>query len=126
MARQSEPAVREGAGREGPSELWVAGPSAREPRRVCGLVKSGSAACHGSAGRGRPKPLLQIAEWLGPLFQVLGEGFVYLEHCHPVLPEHGLELLVRHDLALVLRVLELVRLDVVPNLAHHLSTGQRL
>src|SRR3954471_22863025 len=68
MARQSEPAVREGAGRQGPSELRVAGPSAREPRRACGLVKSGSAACHGSAGRGRPKPLLQSAERLGSFY----------------------------------------------------------
>src|SRR5215204_6303630 len=68
MARQSEPAVREGAGREGPSELWVAGASARELLRACGLVKNGSAACHGSAGRGRPKALLQIAERLGSFY----------------------------------------------------------
>src|SRR3954451_9533701 len=118
MARQSEPAVREGAGREGPSELWVAGPSAREPRRACGLVKSGSAACHGSAGRGRPKPLLQSAERLRLLLrQVLGEVLFHLEHGDTLLAEHGLDLFVRHDLALVLRILELVRLYVVPNLA---------
>src|SRR3954449_2955396 len=98
MARQSEPAVREGAGRQGPSELWVAGPSASKRLRACGLEKSGSAACHGSAGRGRPKPLLQIAERLGSLFQVLGEVLVHLEHGHAVLAEHGLELLISHDL----------------------------
>src|SRR4051812_49837096 len=109
MARQSEPAVREGAGRQGPSELWVAGPSAREPGRVCGLEKSGSAACHGSAGRGRPKPLLQSAERLRLfLRQVLGEVLVHLEHGDALLAEHGLELLVRHDLALVGWVLEVV------------------
>src|SRR4051812_40022931 len=121
MARQSEPAVREGAGRQGPSELWVAGPSAREPRRACGLEKSGSAACHGSAGRGQIKaaaPKCRAARLL--LRQVLGEVFVHLEHADAVLAEHGLELLVGPDLALVGWVLELVRLDVVPNLAHHL------
>src|SRR5215213_5717204 len=68
MIRQSEPAVREGAGREGPSELWVAGASARELLWACGLVKNGSAACHGSAGRGRPKPLLQSAERRGSFY----------------------------------------------------------
>src|SRR3954471_2922468 len=60
------------------------------------------------------------------LLQVLGEVFVHLEHGDAVLAEHGLELLIGHDLALVLRVLELVRLDVVPNLADHLGTGQRI
>src|SRR3954449_4963488 len=98
MARQSEPAAREGAGREGPSEPWGAGPSARGLLQACELVKSGSAACHGSAGRGRPKPLLQVAERLGSLFQVLGEVLVHLEHGHAVLAEHGLELLISHDL----------------------------
>ena len=43
----------------------------------------------------------------GPLCQVLGEVLVHFEHGHTVLAEHGLELLVGHDLALVLRVLEL-------------------
>src|SRR5215204_4814795 len=116
MARQSEPAVREGAGREGPPEPWVAGASVRELLRACGLEKSGSAACHMSAGRDRPKALLQIVERLGALLQVLGEVLVHLEHGHPVLAEYGLELLVGHDLALVLRVLQLVFLNVVPDL----------
>src|SRR3954469_689554 len=62
----------------------------------------------------------------GPLCEVLSEVLVHLEHGHAVFTEHGLELLVSLDLALVLRVLEVVLLDVVPNLAHHLSAGQRL
>src|SRR4051795_10777956 len=150
MARQSEPAVREGAGREGPSELWVAGPSAREPRRACGLEKSGSAACHGSAGRGRSKPLLQSAERLGSFYVRCWARCLFISNMltrslpntawsfssalisrllagsWKLLAEHGLELLVGPDLALVGWVLELVRLDVVPHLAHHLGPGKRL
>jgi hypothetical protein len=58
--------------------------------------------------------------------EVLREVLVHLEHAHLVLAsEHRLKLLVRHDLALILRVLELVRLDLVPNLAHHLGAWQR-
>jgi len=50
---------------------------------------------------------------------------VHLEHADLVLAtEHHLELLIRHDLALVLRVLELVLLDVLSNLAHHLWRWQ--
>jgi hypothetical protein len=46
---------------------------------------------------------------------VLGEVLVHLEHADLVLAsEHRLKLLVGHDLALVLRVLELVLLDVLP------------
>src|SRR4051794_31744732 len=67
-----------------------------------------------------------VREGGGPLCQVLGEVLVHLEHRHTVFAEHGLELAVRHDLPLVLRVLELVLLDVVPDLAHHLSARQRL
>jgi len=48
----------------------------------------------------------------GPLFQVLGEVLVHLEHGHAILAEHGLEFLIGHDLALVLRVLKVVLLDV--------------
>src|SRR3954466_5879476 len=62
----------------------------------------------------------------GPLCQGLGEEVVHLDQGHAVLAEHGLELLVRHDLPLVLRVLELVLFDVVPHFAHHLSAGQWL
>src|SRR3954469_6253184 len=60
------------------------------------------------------------------LLQVLGEVLVHLEHSHAVFAEHLLQLVVGLDLALVLRVLEVVLLDVVPNLAHHLRPGQRL
>src|SRR5829696_5399011 len=52
-----------------------------------------------------------------PLCQMLSKVFVHLEHGHPVFAEHGPELLVRHDLPLVARVLEVVLLDV----AYHLS-----
>src|SRR3954471_5030310 len=63
---------------------------------------------------------------LASSLEVLGEVLVHLEHGDAVFAEHGLELVVGHDLALVLRVLELVALDVVPNLAHHLGAGQRV
>ena len=59
--------------------------------------------------------MAQPGRLLDPSFQVLGEVLVHLEHGHPVLAEHRPELVVGHDLALVLRVLELVLLDVIPN-----------
>src|SRR4051812_44211011 len=54
-----------------------------------------------------------------------GEMLVHLEHGHLVLAEDALELVVGQDLAAVLRVLQVVGLDVVPHLAHHLAPGQR-
>src|SRR3954471_6890742 len=48
-----------------------------------------------------------VMNWLGSLPQVLSEVLVHLEHAHPVLAEHGAELVVGHDLALVGRVLKL-------------------
>src|SRR5215204_2499817 len=42
------------------------------------------------------------------LFQVLGQVLVHLEHRHLLLAEHRLELFVGEDLALVLRVLQLL------------------
>src|SRR5829696_6191917 len=59
------------------------------------------------------------------LFQVLGQVLVHLEHRHLLLAEHRLELFVGEDLALVLRVLQLVLLDVVPHLADDLRPRQR-
>src|SRR5215211_7088397 len=47
-----------------------------------------------------------------PLCQMLSKVFVHLEHGHPVFAEHGPELVVRVDLALIARVLEVVLLDV--------------
>src|SRR3954470_8113700 len=58
-----------------------------------------------------------------PLFEMLGEVFVHLKHRDGLLAEHLLQLVVSIDLALVLRVLKVVALDVVPNLAHHLGRG---
>src|SRR4051794_19407207 len=54
-----------------------------------------------------------------------GEMLVHLEHGHLVLAEDALELVVGQDLAAVLRVLQVVGLDVVPHLTHHLASGQR-
>src|SRR3954466_7947435 len=54
-----------------------------------------------------------------------GEMLVHLEHGHLVLAEDALELVVGQDLAAVLRVLQVVGLDVLPHLAHHLAPGQR-
>src|SRR4051812_30803313 len=57
--------------------------------------------------------------------QVPGEVFVHLEHGHLVLAEDALELVVGQDLTAVVGVLQVVGLDVVPYLAHHLAPGQR-
>src|SRR3954447_7952109 len=57
--------------------------------------------------------------------QVPGEVLVHLEHGHLVLAEDALELVVGQDFTTVLRVLQVVGLDVLPHLAHHLAPGQR-
>src|SRR4051794_41709350 len=49
-----------------------------------------------------------------PSAQVPGKVLVHLEHGHLVLAEDALELVVGQDLAAVLRVLQVVGLDVVP------------
>jgi hypothetical protein len=50
---------------------------------------------------------------------------VHLEHADPVLATKDWpELVISQDLALVLGVLEIVGLDVLPNLAHHFRAGQ--
>src|SRR5689334_15949395 len=51
---------------------------------------------------------------VGPLLQVLSKMLVHLEHAHGVFAEHRPELVVSFDLALVLRILKVVLLDVVP------------
>src|SRR5438067_2976517 len=53
-----------------------------------------------------------------------GEVLVHLEHGHLVLAEDLRELAVREDLAAVLRVLQVVRADVLPDFAHHLAPGE--
>src|SRR4051794_13033958 len=49
---------------------------------------------------------------------------VHLEHGHLLFAEYRLQLAVGQDLAPVRRVLQLVLLDVVPDLAHHLAARQ--
>src|SRR4051812_15468887 len=56
--------------------------------------------------------------------QVLRQVLVHLEHAHLLLAEHRLQLVIRQNLAAVFRVLEIVFLDVVPDLAHHLAARQ--
>src|SRR5882757_3556676 len=53
-----------------------------------------------------------------------GEVLVHLKHGHLVLAEDPPELVIGHDFAAVLRVLQVVRADVLPDLAHHLAPGQ--
>src|SRR5919112_440686 len=53
--------------------------------------------------------------------QVPSEVLVHLEHGRLVLAEDLAELVVGQDLAAVLRVLQVVGLNVVPDLAHHLA-----
>ena len=56
---------------------------------------------------------------------MLSEVFVHLEHTDLVLAtEDRPELVIGKDLALVLGVLEVIRFDVLPNLAHHFGAGQ--
>jgi hypothetical protein len=52
---------------------------------------------------------------------MLSEMLVHLEHGHFVLAKDLPELVVGQDLAAVLWVLQVVRLDVVLHLAHHLA-----
>jgi hypothetical protein len=52
-----------------------------------------------------------------------GEVLVHLEHGHLVLAENPPELVIGHDFAAVLRVLQVVRADVPSDLAHHLTSG---
>ena len=60
------------------------------------------------------------------LFQMFGEILVHLEHGDGLLAENGFEFVVRQDLALVGRVLQLVLLDVGPDLADNIRARQRL
>lgn len=52
------------------------------------------------------------------LIQDLGHG----EHMHPVLLEHGTHCLIASNLTSVIRILEIVRADVLPKLADCLWT----
>src|SRR5436190_13339102 len=61
----------------------------------------------------------------GLSLQMAGEMLVHFKHGHLVLAEDPPELVVGQDFAAVLWVLQVVRADVLPHLAHHLPPGQR-
>src|SRR4051812_37605694 len=75
--------------------------------------------CTGRARRWPPNRLCTLSG------EVPGEGCVHLENGHLVLAEDALELVVGQDLAAFLGVLQVMGLDVVPDLAQHLAPGQR-
>ena len=52
------------------------------------------------------------------------QQLVHLEHRRLVLAERGLELVVGEDRALVGRILQAVRPDVIPDLLNDLRAGQ--
>src|SRR3954454_21214394 len=56
--------------------------------------------------------------------EVLGQVLVHLEHRDLLLAEHRLQRVVRQDLAPVFRVLQVMLLDVVPDLADDLAARQ--
>ena len=56
--------------------------------------------------------------------QLAAQELVHGEHVDLVLLEDGVELFVAEDLSLVARVLELVALDVVPELLDDLGAGE--
>jgi hypothetical protein len=58
--------------------------------------------------------------------EVVSQELVHLEHVDPGLLEDRLHLVVAHDLALVGRVLQLVQLNVRPQLLDDLRSGQLL
>jgi hypothetical protein len=55
--------------------------------------------------------------------QMRREAFVYLEHGHLVFAEDPPELVIGHDFAAVLWVLQVVRTDVLPDFAHTWPRG---
>src|SRR4051794_16771709 len=68
-----------------------------------GLRRGRTPACSGSGVDAEMRP--GELEDYGPLFEVLSKVLAHLEHGHAVLAKHGTQFLVRHDLALVLRIL---------------------
>src|SRR6185369_8041158 len=58
--------------------------------------------------------------------QMTRQMLVHLEHRAAILAENFSQLVVRDDLALVLRILEIVLLDMVPDLADDLAARQRI
>lgn len=55
---------------------------------------------------------------------MVAHKLVHLEHVHLSLLEHSLHLIVTQYLPLVVRVLEVIALDVLPQLLHHLRSRQ--
>ena len=60
------------------------------------------------------------------LFQVLIDSFGHLKHIQFLRTKDGLQLVVRQDFSLILWVLQLVLLNVRPNLFGDLASWKRL
>lgn len=58
--------------------------------------------------------------------KLVAKELVHLKHVNRTLLEYGLKLIVAEDLSLVARILELVRLDVLPELLDNLWAGELL
>src|SRR4249919_1263328 len=59
------------------------------------------------------------------LFQMVREVLVHFEHADPILaPEDRLKRRVCNNFPFVLRILQVVLADVIPNLGHHLAARQ--
>ena len=68
-----------------------------------------------------------IPERLKALLQVVRQVLVHFEHADPVLaPENLLQLVVGQDFPFVLRILQVVLTDMVPNLRNDLAARQRI
>src|SRR3989338_6262223 len=80
----------------------------------------------------KTSPAAERRGWFSPLrpkpelLHVSGSKLGHLKHRHFALAaEDGLKLLIREDVPLVGRILEVVLLDVLPHLLHHLAPGHR-
>src|SRR5687768_11763476 len=60
------------------------------------------------------------------LFQMVRQMLVHLEHAAAVLAEDLAQLVVRHNFSFVLRVLQVVLANVIPNLGNHLAARKRI
>src|SRR6476646_10597509 len=67
-----------------------------------------------------------VVDGLKDLFQVVRQMLVHLEHAEPVLAAKDLlQLGVSHDLSFVLRILQVVPADVIPDFRNDLAARQR-
>ena len=71
--------------------------------------------------RGRDRPELKTN-----LFQMVRQMLVHLEHAAAVLAEDLLQLVVRQDFSFVLRILQVVLANMIPDLRNHLAARQRI